>query len=98
MGNTSVSVRTDTQNVGNAVLSVPSAVRRRLRSWRAFARRNAGDGVPYERKPTGQGTGSYQSRLEKGWQRQIRLKAIQPPFQAPYLEMACTAYSEQVGR
>ena len=45
-----------------------------------------------------QGTGSYQSRLEKGWQRQIRLKAIQPPFQAPYLEMACTAYSEQVGR
>ena len=45
-----------------------------------------------------QGTGSYQSRSEKGWQRMIRLNAIHPPFHAPYFWMACTAYSEQVGR
>ena len=45
-----------------------------------------------------QGTGSFQSRLEKGWQRQMRFNAIHPPFHAPYFWIACRAYSEQVGR
>jgi len=34
----------------------------------------------------------------KGWQRKNRFNASQPPFAAPYLVMASTAYCEQVGR
>ena len=44
------------------------------------------------------GTGSYQSRFEKGWQRPSRFKAIHPPFRTPYFWTAWRAYSEQVGR
>ena len=42
------------------------------------------------------GTGSYPPRL-KGWQRLMRLMAIQPPFRRPYFSTASYAYCEQEG-
>jgi hypothetical protein len=36
--------------------------------------------------------------VPQGWQRAIRDTISQKPFQAPFLSMASSAYSEQVGR